>query len=66
MNSTNLGYKIRGRDIDGINEENASCTCLVVQWKNLPFNGGFDPWSGKIPHAAEQLSVCTSHQAYVP
>ena len=21
---------------------------------------GFDPWSGKIPHASEQLSPCTS------
>ena len=21
---------------------------------------GFDPWSGKIPHAAEQLSPCTT------
>ena len=21
---------------------------------------GFDPWSGKIPHAAEQLSLCVT------
>ena len=21
---------------------------------------GFDPWSGKIPHAAEQLSLCAT------
>ena len=29
--------------------------------KNLPANAGghgFEPWSGKIPHAAEQLSPC--------
>ena len=24
--------------------------------KNLPQRCGFDPWSGKIPHAMEQLS----------
>ena len=31
--------------------------------KNPPDNAGnmgFDPWSGKIPHAAEQLSPCTT------
>ena len=31
--------------------------------KNPPANAGdtgFDPWSGKIPHAAEQLSPCTT------
>ena len=31
---------------------------LVAQWLRifLPFRGhGFEPWSGKIPHAAEQL-----------
>ena len=31
--------------------------------KNLPANAGenaFEPWSGKIPHAAEQLSLCTT------
>ena len=28
---------------------------------------GFDPWSGKIPHAAEQLSPCaTATEARVP
>ena len=33
---------------------------------------GFDPWSRKIPHAAEQLSLCTttpelmSHHSHVP
>jgi len=26
--------------------------------RNLPFDAGFDPWSGKIPHAAEQLNMC--------
>ena len=36
---------------------------LVVQWLRirLPMLGhGFDPWSGKIPHAAEQLSLCNN------
>ena len=30
--------------------------------KNLPANGGhgFNPWSGKIPHDAEQLSPCAT------
>jgi len=31
--------------------------------KNLPANAerhGFDPWSGKIPHALKQLSPCAS------
>ena len=32
--------------------------------KNLPANAGdmdgFNPWSGKIPHAAEQLSPCAT------
>ena len=36
----------------------------VAQWlKNLPANAGengFEPWSGKIPHAAEQLSSCAT------
>ena len=36
----------------------------MVQWfKNLPANAGdigFASWSGKIPHAMEQLSPCTT------
>ena len=35
-------------------------TSLVAQWLriHLPMKGPvFDPWSGKIPHAAEQLSL---------
>ena len=28
--------------------------------KNPPANAGDKPWSGKIPHAAEQLSLCTT------
>ena len=34
-------------------------TSLVVQWLRicLPMQGTW-PWSGKIPHAAEQLSPC--------
>ena len=40
-----------------------SRTSLVAQWLRvlLPMRGhGFEPWSGKIPHAAEQLSPCTT------
>ena len=38
-------------------------TSLVAQWLRirLPMQGhGFEPWSGKIPHAAEQLSPCAT------
>ena len=34
---------------------------LVVQWLRVCLarrGHGFDPWSGKIPHATEQLSPC--------
>ena len=38
--------------------------------KNPPANAGghgFEPWSGKIPHAAEQLSPrATTTEAHVP
>ena len=40
-----------------------SWTSLVIQWLRiyLPMQEtGFDPWSGKIPHALEQLSLCTT------
>ena len=36
---------------------------LVAQWLRirLPMQGTwFDPWSGKIPHAMEQLSPCAT------
>ena len=38
-------------------------TSLMVQRLriHLPMQGhGFEPWSGKIPHAAEQLSPCAT------
>ena len=38
-------------------------TSLVAQWLEsiCQCRGhGFDPWSGKIPHAAEQLSLCAT------
>ena len=28
--------------------------------ENPPANAGFEPWSGKIPHATEQLSLCAT------
>ena len=38
--------------------------------KNLPANSRghrFEPWSGKIPHASEQLSPCTTTtEAHAP
>ena len=48
---------------------------MVLVLKNPPANAGgyrFDPWSGKIPHALGQLSLCTtttealSPRAHVP
>ena len=43
---------------------------LVAQWLRICCQcrrHGFDPWSGKIPHAAEQLSPCTTAtEALVP
>ena len=38
-------------------------TSLVVQWLRASAGGrghGFDPWSGKISHAGEQLSLCAT------
>ena len=38
-------------------------TYLVVPWLriHLPLQGTrFNPWSGKIPHAVEQLSPCAT------
>ena len=36
---------------------------LVAQWLRIHCQcrgHGFEPWSGKIPHATEQLSLCTT------
>ena len=45
-------------------------TCLVMQWMESTcqcMGGGFSPWSGKISHAAEQLSQCaTTTEAHAP
>ena len=38
-------------------------TSLMVHWIGirLPIQGqGFNPWSGKVPHAVEQQSLCTT------
>ena len=47
-------------------------TLLYLKWIGLPWwlsgkkpackcsRHGFDPWSGKIPHAVEQLNPCAS------
>ena len=40
-----------------------SGTSLVAQWLRIRLQcrgQGFEPWSGKIPHAAEQLSPCAT------
>ena len=43
---------------------------LVVKWLGVHWSmqgHGFDPWSRKIPHGAEQLSLCTTTaEARVP
>ena len=42
-------------------------TCLVIQWLKTSCQCGsheFDPWSGKIPYATEQLSPCTTIRAF--
>ena len=41
----------------------SSWASLVARWLRirLPMQGhGFEPWSGKISHAAEQLSPCAT------
>ena len=38
-------------------------TSLVIQWLRIPLpmqGNGFDPWSGKIPRAKDQLSPCAT------
>ena len=43
--------------------KNSTRASLVAQWLriHLPMQGhGFEPWSRKIPHAAEQLSPCAT------
>ena len=40
-------------------------TSLVAEWIRIRLpsrGGGFDPWSGKIPHVAEQPSPCTTSE----
>ena len=51
---------IRKKVIFKIEMQVLSCGTVV---KNLPTNAGdmgFDSWSMKIPHAAEQLSPCAT------
>ena len=46
-----------------ISKKKINRTSLVAQWLriHLPMQGhGFEPWSGKIPHTAEQLSLCAT------
>ena len=39
--------------------KNSQRASLVAQWLRICLRGhGFKPWSGKIPHAEEQLSPC--------
>ena len=49
-----------------VGSESIIWASLVAQWLriHLPMRGhGFEPWSGKIPHAAEQLSLCITREA---
>ena len=45
-------------------QETVPGTALVAQWLrvHLPMHGGhrLEPWSGRIPHAAEQLGLCAT------
>ena len=43
--------------------ENTMGASLVAQWLRIACQGrghGFEPWSGKIPHAVEQLTPCAT------
>ena len=45
------------------NQECITGASLVVQWLRIACQcrgHGFEPWSGKIPHATEQLSPCAT------
>ena len=35
-------------------------TPLIVKWIRICKGHRFDPWSGKIPYAVEQLSLCAT------
>ena len=58
---------------EALNSHNVICQIYLNEKKNWGFPGGtvvknpsanardrFEPWYGKIPHAAEQLSPCTT------
>ena len=65
-----LNTYIRKKDLESMTSvltlletEKEMRTSLVVQWLRvcLPMQGTrFKPWSGKIPHAAEQLKPCAT------
>ena len=55
----NINRPITSTEIETVIKNLPTGAPLVVQWLRirLPMQGhGFDPWSGKIPHATEQLS----------
>ena len=56
--SWTLGVVWISRDVDDSREEEGAF--LVAQWLRIHRGHGFKPWSGKIPHAAEQLSPCAT------
>ena len=41
-------------------EIGAACGIGSTSWVSKLIGDGFNPWSGKIPHAEEQLSPCAT------
>ena len=59
----NMNRPITSNEIETVIKNLLTGTSLVAQWLRiyLPMQGHrFKPWSGKIPHATEQLSPCTT------
>ena len=55
--------KYPGSKVKKAFQEAESGLSLVAQWLRicLPMQGHrFEPWSGRIPHATEQLSLCAT------
>ena len=62
MRKINLEVRKINLEVRKINlEVRKMGTAPVVQWLRicLPVEQRFDPWSGKIPYAGEELSLCT-------
>ena len=53
-------YNLQAANTDTLIEKTGAS--LVVQWLRMHqcMGHGFEPWSGKIPHATEKLSPCAT------